>query len=219
MYLYALAAAGPIALAVLLGVVFLGNDKKAGGGGTADLGPEINLAGLPGMRRTKGPWDAGSVGLPDRLNAIGLTALPQEALKQHVHQHVDIYIDGKHVVPPGGIGIYDGEFITEVHTHGAGAEGLSGPATRPTGVIHVEAPNHNTYGLGQYFGSWGVYLSRKCIGGYCIAPGKPLRFYVNGKQWTGDPLRIPLREREEIAIVYGKAPKKIPSTFAWTPSL
>jgi hypothetical protein len=42
---------------------------------------------------------------------------------------------------------------------------------------------------------------------------------VNGKQWTGDPLRIPLREREEIAIVYGKAPTKIPSTFSWTSSL
>jgi hypothetical protein len=39
--------------------------------------------------------------------------------------------------------------------------------------------------------------------------------YVNGKLYTGDPTRIPLREHDEYAIVIGTPPKKIPSKFNW----
>jgi hypothetical protein len=218
---YAAAAAAALVVAAIVAGVLLtrGNGGSKSSAGSGKLGPAVSLNGLPGMRHTKGPWNPGYAGLPDRLSPLGLTALPQEALKQHVHQHLDIYIDGKHVVPPSGIGVYDGDFLTEIHSHGASAEGLRGPPTRATGVIHVESPTAQTYGLGQYFGAWGVYLSRSCIGGWCAKPGTPLRFYVNGKLWREDPLRIPLTEREEIAIVYGKPPAKIPSTFAWTSSL
>jgi hypothetical protein len=212
--LYGLAALGPIALAVVLVVVLTHGSSRGGGKGA--LGPDVKLAGLPGMRHTKAPWDPGYNGLPDRLGPIGLTALPQEALKQHIHQHLDIYIDGKHIIPPAGIGVYDSQFITELHSHTASAEGLPGPAGRATGVIHVESPTNQLYGLGEYFGAWGVFLSPTCIGGYCASPGKPFHVYVNGKLWTQDPVRIPLREHEEIAIVYGKPPAKIPTTFTWT---
>jgi hypothetical protein len=217
--LYGLAALGPIALAVVLIVVLTGrNGNSTGGGGNGDLGPVVTLAGLPGMRHTKGPWNQGFVGLPDRLAPLGLTALPQEALAQHIHQHLDIFINGKHEVAPVGVGTYP-DFITEIHTHSAQAESLPGPAGRATGVIHVESPTHDTYGLGQFFGAWGVFLSKRCIGGNCASPAKPLRFYVNGKLWTRDPTRIPLKEHEEIAIVYGKPPAKIPKTFTWTDAL
>jgi hypothetical protein len=215
--LYGLAALGPIALVAVLLAIFA---FKSNGGGTHNSSvAHLNLASLPGMRRTRGPWDAGYNGLPDRLKPIGLTALPQEALQQHIHQHLDIYIDGRHVVPPAGIGIYDNTFITELHSHSAGAEGLPGPSGRPTGVIHVESPTATNYELGQYFGAWGVYLSPTCIGGYCAKPGKPFKVYVNGKLWRGDPVKIPLKEHEEIAIVYGKAPAKVPSSFAWPSGL
>jgi hypothetical protein len=38
---------------------------------------------------------------------------------------------------------------------------------------------------------------------------------VNGVRQTGNPQRLVLKDHQEIAIVVGKAPKKIPSTFAW----
>jgi hypothetical protein len=217
LYLVAFAAAGIVALAVVLGFFMTrGNSNSSNG----SAGPKnLNLATLPGIRRGPAPWDQGYNGLPDRLAPLGLDQLPQEMLKQHIHQHLDIYINGKHMVQPAGVGIYDNEFITELHTHSASAEGLPGPATRATGVIHVEAPGNQTYSLGQFFGVWGVYLSKKCIGGYCATAAKPLKFYVNGKPFTGDPVRLPLKEHEEIAIVYGKPPAKIPASFKWPSGL
>ncbi len=217
LYLVAFAAVGVVALALVLGFLLTRDNKKAGPG--KQVPPTFDLGTLSGIRRTAAPWDAGYDRLPDRVAPLGLNSLGSEGQKLHIHQHLDIYIDGKHIVPPAGIGIYDGEFITELHSHSASAESLPGPAERPTGVIHVESPTKSTYSLGQYFGVWGVYLSKKCIGGYCAKPGKPFRVYVNGKLYKGDPVLLALEERQEIAIVYGKPPKKIPSGFKWNKSL
>jgi hypothetical protein len=43
--------------------------------------------------------------------------------------------------------------------------------------------------------------------------------YVNGKVFPGDPRTIPLKAHEEIAIVIGTPPAKIPSSFAWPKGL
>ena len=196
--LIAFAASGLIALAVVLGFVLTRGSSK---GSSNTSGGVVNLASLPEIRHTKAPWDNGLAGLPDRLTPLKLTALPQEALNLHIHQHLDIYVNGKHVTVPQFIGIYDGQFITELHTHDS------------TGIMHVEAPKKTTYRLGQFFGVWGVYLSPRCIGGYCVkAPGK-LSMYVNGKPYTGNPVALPLASHQEIAIVFGKPPKKIPSSY------
>jgi hypothetical protein len=217
LYLVGFAAAGIVALAVVLGFFMTRGGSSSS---TSSAGPKnLNLATLAGIRRGPAPWDQGYAGLPDRLGPLGLDQLPQEMLKQHIHQHLDVYINGKHMVAPAGVGIYDNEFITELHTHSASAEGLPGPATRPTGVIHVESPNDTTYSLGQFFGVWGVYLSKNCIGGYCGTPAKPFKVYLNGKPYTRDPVRMPLKEHEEIAIVYGKPPAKIPASFKWPSGL
>jgi hypothetical protein len=36
---------------------------------------------------------------------------------------------------------------------------------------------------------------------------------VNGKKQTGNPAKLVLTNHEEIAIVVGKPPKKIPSSY------
>src|SRR6266487_934917 len=97
-------------------------------------------------------------------------------------------------------------FFVELHTHD------------PSGIIHLEAPKKGVFTLGQFVGVWGVRLSKQCIGGYCAAPGKPLKFYVNGKRFLGNPNNIVLHQHDEYAIVYGKPPAKIPSTYDWGPS-
>jgi len=50
------------------------------------------------------------------------------------------------------------------------------------------------------------------VGGYC-APDKPYKVYVNGQQFTGDASTIVLKNLEEIAIVIGSPPSKIPNAF------
>jgi hypothetical protein len=197
--LYGFAALGPIALAIVLAVIFLGGGSSSKN--PKGKAPKIDYAALPGLQKGPAPWPPEYAKLPDRLRPLGLNALSAEALAFHIHQHLDIFVNGKKVTVPQFIGIDDGSFITELHTHDA------------SGLMHVESAQTKPYTLGQFIGVWGVRFSRKCIGGYCAAPGKPLRVYLNGEPYVGDPNNLILKNHQEIAIVYGKAPKKIPSTY------
>jgi hypothetical protein len=210
----AFAASGVAAVAIVVAVIFATSNNSSSSG----PGPTINESELVGLQTGPPPWNTGLDHLPDRLDPLGLTPLSAEGNVLHIHQHLDIYVNGKHITVPSGIGIFDNQFITELHTHSAGAEGLPGPPTRPTGVIHLESNKKQTYTLGQFFGVWGVRFTKNCIGGYCKQL-TPWRVYVNGKLYTGDPSRIPLREHDEFAIVIGKPPKKIPSKFNWPKGL
>jgi hypothetical protein len=197
--LYGLAALGPIALAIVLVVVLTGGNGSSGTvGGKA---PNIDYAALPGLQKGPAPWPPEYAALPDRLKPLGMHALSAEALNYHVHQHLNIFVNGKRVTVPQSIGIDDGAFITEIHTHD------------PSGIIHVESAKKQPYTLGQFFGVWGVRFSKTCIGGYCASAGKPLRVYLDGKLYSGNPNDLILQNHQVISVVYGKPPKKIPSTY------
>jgi hypothetical protein len=107
---------------------------------------------------------------------------------------------------PQGIGIYDGQFLTELHTHDA------------SGIMHVESPVAKNFDLGQFFGVWGVRLTDDCIGGYCREV-TPWTMYVNGQAYQGDPSALVLKEHQEIVFVVGTPPKKIPSTYKFPAGL
>jgi hypothetical protein len=192
---------GGIALAaiVVLLVVLLRDNGK----GTADSAksPVASWNRLPGVRKTKAPWPPEYASLTDRLQPLGLNALSQEQLAFHIHQHLDVFVDGKPLPGgvPQGIGINDDSYITELHTHS------------PDGIIHVESARKLDFTLGQLFAEWGVFLDRRCAGSYCNG----LKWYVNGVRHTGNPQRLVLKDHQEIAVVVGKPPKKIPATFAW----
>jgi len=197
--LYGLAALGPIALIVVAVIVLTGrNDSSKDATGDA---PDINYASLPGVRTGPAPWAPEYEKLPDRLSTLQLHALSAEALAFHIHQHLDIYVDGKHQTVPPNIGIDEGSFITELHTHDG------------SGVMHVESAETRPYTLGQFMGVWGVRFSKKCIGSYCGTEAKPLHVFVNGNLFTGDPNDLVLKNHQEIAIVYGARPAKLPKTY------
>jgi hypothetical protein len=194
-WLYAGAGAAVVAVvaAIVIGVIVLG--------GNGDSKPKNVQAfnQLPGVRKTKAPWPPEYAFLADRLLPLGLDTLPAEAVTTHYHSHLDIFVDGKKVEVPALIGINQGaQYITQLHTHD----------TR--GVIHVESPKENDhFTLGQFMAEWGVFLNARCIGAYC----DNLKWYVNGKQMTGDPQDYTLQSHDEIAIVVGKPPAKIPSSY------
>ncbi len=200
--LYGLAALGPILLIAAVVFVFVGRSGSSSGNANG-APPQIDYAALPGIQKTKAPWAPEYNSLPDRLKPLGLDALGGELLNYHVHQHLDIFIDGKKEQVPAFVGIDDGAFLTQLHTHDA------------SGIVHVEAGKAFPYSLGQFFGVWGLRLSKTCIGAYCATTAKPLKVYLNGKPYTGDPNNLVLKNHEEIAIVYGKPPKKIPTTYDW----
>ena len=196
----AFAASGLVAVAIaaLFFFVFSGNDKAAG-----KIPDDSNLTGL---QTGPAPWNPGLDTLPDRLDPVGVHALTTEGQVLHIHQHLDIFVNGKHEPVPQGIGIYDGQFLTELHTHDA------------TGIMHVESPTATHFDLGQFFGVWGVRLNADCVGGYCRQV-TPWTVYVNGRPYSGDPAALVLREHQEIAFVIGTPPKKIPSSYKFAPGL
>ena len=173
--------------------------------GAVELGPAFGpMASLPGVLDGPPPWGANGDKLQLRLREIGLDPLSAEGQVVHIHQHLDIFADGKPVTVPANIGIDPGQrFISALHTHD------------DSGILHVESPTPTSYSLGQVFAVWGLRLDANCIGGLCASGGKRLRTWVNGKPLAGDPTRIVLAEHQVIVLAYGipaQDPKPVPTT-------
>jgi hypothetical protein len=190
----------------------------AGCSGSSDDGTPASTS--PGKAAVVWPAPADPL---ERSVAAGLTPEVKEHLTYHVHAHLDVFVDGKPITVPSGIGINtddpevrrftdtpDGSIayggikrcgkpcISPLHTHDT------------TGIVHTESATPVPNTLGQFFTEWGVRLSRSCVADYCSP--KPIAFYVDGKRFTQDPAAITLTEQEEIAIVIGEPPSEIPET-------
>ena len=173
--------------------------------------PALPPASLPGQLTGPAPWPANVGDLAARLDALGLPALSQEGTALHIHQHLDVFVNGRRVVVPAGIGIDEvAQFISPLHTHD------------PSGIVHVESPDIRTFTLGQFFGVWGVRLTPRCLGGYCAAGARRLRVYVDGKPVPGDPRLVVLEPHEEIVVAFGTAaqlPRPLPSSYEFPAGL
>jgi hypothetical protein len=177
-------------------------------------------APAPKPARGAAPWPAPAD--PLRLTlAAGLRPERKETLIHHVHSHLDVFVNGAHMVVPGGIGInihdpgvkkfdvpdgskaYGGiqlcrkPCISPLHTHG------------DDGILHTESASAVPNRLGQFFTEWGVRVSRACVGGYCRPDS--IQIFVNGRRYSNDPRTILLTDHKEIAVVIGTPPKTIPS--------
>jgi hypothetical protein len=137
--------------------------------------------------------------------------LAQEGTVLHTHQHLDLYVDGRRVTVPAGIGIQESQgFISPLHTHDE------------SGVIHVESTDVRSFTLGQFFAVWGVRLTPSCLGGYCGSGVRSLWVYIDGRRLSGDPRRLPLTEHEEILVAFGtqaQLPHPIPARYAFAAGL
>jgi len=159
----------------------------------------------------------------ERTVQAGLKPQPKEFLTNHVHAHLDVFVDGKPVVVPSGIGIKidnpavrrftepDGSVayggidlcneacISPLHTHDI------------SGIIHTESADPKPNTLGELFIEWGVPLDTSCVATFC-SPATEITVYVDGEVTTGDPRAIELTDQREIAIVIGTPPPEIPKT-------
>lgn len=189
----ALAAIGAV-IAVLL--------TRGGGNGTSAQAP-IDWASVGNLHTGPPPWDNGSAYLPDRLSTLGLSQLSSEGSVLHIHNHLDVYVNGKKVTVPEGIGAYASAWLTEIHTH------------TTDGIVHVESPSKQDFRLGQVFGEWGVKLTASCVGSSCGA--KQLHWWVNGKPMTGDPAQLVLKAHQEIVVAHGTPPTVVPKTYKFAP--
>src|SRR2546421_1570642 len=51
----------------------------------------------PSAPSANAPWGPNTAGLPARLKALGLPALPIEGRALHTHPHLDLYLNAKHL--------------------------------------------------------------------------------------------------------------------------
>ena len=175
-------------------------------GGSAQNDTDPNK--LPGIQTGPTPWIAEVENLLARLQAIHLPALSAEGNALHIHQHLDLIVNGTQVTVPADIGInYTSPFISPVHTHDE------------TGIIHVESDEVRDFTLGEFFDIWGVRFTKDCVGGYCSKGADTLKVYSNGKPVTGDPRKLVLQSHQEIAVIYGPeaASKSVPSSYLFPP--
>lgn len=125
-----------------------------------------------------------------------------EQLVFHIHARVTIFVDGRSVRVPAGIGIADpqaqptprGAFVVAgacfawLHTHAA------------DGIIHMESPVRRTFTLGNFFDVWNQPLTATRVG---PAKGKVTAF-VNGKVWRHSPRSIPLHAHTQVQLDVGR---------------
>jgi hypothetical protein len=157
-------------------------------------------------RQTPAPWPAPTRNVSALIRAAGLPALPREMLEYHIHSHLDVFVDGKSQTVPKDLGIdVANGVLSPLHTHD------------DTGLIHVENDEETEFYLGQLFIEWDVRLDRECVGTYCRS-STPIKFYVDGEEYAGDPTRILFESHNEIAIVIGTPPAQIPKDFDFPPN-
>jgi hypothetical protein len=155
----------------------------------------------------------------ERTIAAGLEPAPQEFHVNHVHAHLDVFVDGEAILVPAAIGINiedpEVKYFADVRSYG-GITVCDQPCISPlhthdeTGIIHTESSTPEPNTLGEFFVEWGVELSETCVGEHC-AP-TPIAVYIAGELYEGDPRAIELTDRKVIVIVVGTPPAEIPST-------
>jgi hypothetical protein len=125
----------------------------------------------------------------------GISCDSGEHSDYHVHAHLAIFVRGKPVTIPAGVGIPTDCYYW-LHTHD------------DTGIIHIEAPRNSRPTLGQFYDIWGKKMPASLAS---------MRVYVNLKRLRGDPRDIILRNHTDITLETGP-PFRAPERFdfgAW----
>jgi hypothetical protein len=126
--------------------------------------------------------------LLSNMRRAGIEPLPAEGTVMHIHQHLDININGTTYTIPAQLGI--ASFFSPIHTHDT------------SGIIHVESPQIQDFKLSQFFDEWGVTFSDTCIATFCADQNNKLVVGVNGASITGVRNYV-LKAHDEIEVWYG----------------
>jgi hypothetical protein len=144
---------------------------------------------LPGSRdplRPSAPFFA-EAGDGVRPNGIGCSSADGAAVRARAH--LDVFADGTRVTVPANIGVL-ANCRYWLHT------------LADDGIVHVSSPERRSFTLGDLADIWGAPLSR-------------MRAFVDGRRVTGDVRRVAIKNGREIALVIGRAPAQVPSTFTF----
>ncbi len=135
------------------------------------------------------------------VDTISCDQLEQTAF--HIHAHLSIYVNGKQVSVPAGIGIAsDNTCFYWLHTHTS------------DGVIHIEAPSGRSFTLGNFLDIWGNRFTQLGYPGQ-LDQSAGWQVYVDGKPVAGDFRSIPLQAHTLITLAYESPGVKPDTVFNW----
>ena len=118
----------------------------------------------------------------------------------HYHAHLNIFIKGFSYLVSANIGNNLPDCIYWLHTHDT------------SGIIHVESPENKTFTVGQFFDIWGKKFDNSQILNFTVnkSENSTLAVHINGTLVHDIQYRsIPIKDHEDIVIVYGKPPKDL----------
>jgi hypothetical protein len=111
--------------------------------------------------------------------------------------HVEIFVDRKVLLLPAGIGL-------RPPLRRAGLTRLSGGACAyplhtldPTGTVLVDRSRRRV--LGDLFAVWGRRLGARRL----LSFAGRVHVFRNGREWQGDPRRVPLRRHDSVVLEVG----------------
>jgi hypothetical protein len=194
-----------VAAAVAAAVLLVASCSKTGASPTAETPDEPPATARDGAPVFGVPADAEAA-----IGKAGLRVVDprEEPIEQHLRAHLDVFIDGRAVKVPKGIGVVDETRTSPLTT------------TDDSGVIHVASLRRDTFRLGHLFQQWNVLLDKDCIAGFCASanPDKQLLSFVNG-ELAADPSTIQLTDGIEIVVWYGNRDinPAVPTTYAFSP--
>jgi len=117
---------------------------------------------------------------------------PSEGQVQHIHQHFEVFVDGKVQLAPANVGIIiPKKCLYWVHVHSGSP-----------GVIHVEAPVKDHLKLGAFLDIWSASPVDQTL--LQQIKSHPLSaVLLNGKSYVGDIRNIPLEKHNLITLEIG----------------
>ena len=121
----------------------------------------------------------------------------------HIHAHLTLYVNGKQMSAPAGVGIApDTSCFYWLHTH------------NPDGVIHIEAPSGSAFTLKNFLDIWSTHFSTL---GYpsALSQTADWQAYVNGTPFLHDFHTIPLQAHALITLAYHSPGIRPDTSFAW----
>jgi hypothetical protein len=174
----------------------------------------------------QGPSTSSTTGLSPASGQTvdGMQCTASEQLVFHIHSYMEVYVDGKPVTVPPGVGIVAPEGSGESALASNGLKTCLYPLHVHDGepnIVHIESPVQKTYTLGNFFDIWGQPLSATQVMGHKADSSHPLVFEVfdaSGKltKVTSDPRNIGLAEHETVVILYNSSNVQPKPFTSWT---
>jgi len=114
--------------------------------------------------------------------------------------HVELFAAGRVVPVPPGIGIAPPLVRRGAYVRG-GRCSYPVRTTEPTGLLELRAGTRLT--LGDVFAIWGQPLSRTRLAALRTTPAAPVRAYLDGRPWRGDPRALRLGAHAVVVLEVG----------------